>query len=287
MSEAVATAWAWHTPLGTGTEALDRLNNGESPDIKRIVGEPPRHPESRYLHRAALFAWDAACTLVPAGPPDPRLGVFTGLGGLRALWDDLGVAMMRQNAEATDLWAHGLGKVHPYWMLRHLSNNLHALLAIRLGAAGEGTTVAGPTGGAGALAAAIRALAVGTIDRALVVGVDTLLQPEIQLEGEVHGRWVHGAPGEAAVALLLSRGGRGPRVWVEGGAGSPLPAREVRRKPGPNGVLPGTITHAMGDLGAATSLAQIVALLATGGVGESGGPPGLWARVHVHTEEAG
>ena len=265
-------AWAWRTPLGRGREALERLRRGEvasrSADrcgislLAEIPEETPRLPESRYLHRAGLFALEVAREVGVGGE---RAGVFAGIGGLRALWEDLGVAMRDQRGGPP--WAEGLGKVHPYWMLRHLSNNAHALIAQSLGAKGEGTTVSGPTGGAGALAAAIRALQTGRLEVATVVAADSLLQPELLLEGAVTGRWASSFPAEAAIAVRLGVGD-GPAVGVRGG---------VEVVPGDDAVV-----RAMGDMGAATALAQLVWLVESGGgVAISGGAPGLGARVEV------
>lgn len=281
MTRITLEGWAWRTPLGSGREALDRLRAGESavraldrcgvPYGATIPGDPAPAAESRYLHRVGLFALELAKEL---GEDGDHVGVFAGIGGLRALWGDLGVAMRDQDGGPP--WARGLGKVHPYWMLRHLSNNAHALAAQALGARGEGTTVSGATGGAGALAAACRALTLGRLDVALVVAADTLLQPEILLEGSVSGRWGRPGeaastggpwPGEAAVAVRLVRDGAGPAVQVSTGLGEP----EVD-----------PVVRGLGDLGAATSLAQVVWLAETGGGRATwGGPPGVSATVEV------
>ncbi|MDP2304751.1 MAG: hypothetical protein Q8P18_01830 [Pseudomonadota bacterium] len=282
-------AWSWRTPLGAGPDALARVLAGHTAlttppaslapygvaRVATIAREPAASPHARYLHRIALLGMEAAVEALGSWSGDrDRLGVFTALGGLRAVWGDLDVAMAGQRPDGAAPWANGLGKVHPHWMLRHLSNNAHALLAITLGARGEGTTTSGPVGGATALAAAIRALEAGTLDAALVMACDTLLQPEVLLEGAVAGRWADGGPGEAAVAVVLERG-EGPAIRVETGVGG-----------GEMGM--DRVTAAFGDVGAATALAQLVVLAGGGrgsghgsGVAESGGPPGLWARIHL------
>lgn len=287
------SAWAWRTPLGDGEEALARLARGETalspapPElgypglIARIPTEPARSPHARILHRAALHGLEIALPLGRAwlatgGDPD-RLGVFTALGGLRALWDDLVVGLHDQAEDGGRLWANGLSKVHPYWMLRHLSNNSHALLAMGLGARGEGATLAGPTGGAAAIAAAGRTLAAGRIDAALVLAVDTLIQPEILLEGLVSGSLAPGA-GEAAVAMLLLSVNQDsnfePSVMVRHGLGEATEADPL--------------APAMGLLGAASAPAQVVALAGRGPgrwTAQSGGAPGLMAEVVVEVGE--
>jgi hypothetical protein len=282
MTPVHVAAWAWRTPLGAGIPARDRLLRGETAlgppppalapygiaRVAPIPGEPAPSPHARYLHRAALFGVEVAMEAA-SGHTGDRFGLFTALGGLRALWGDLAVAMADQTADADAPWARGLGKVHPYWMLRHLSNNAHALLAIDLGARGEGATLAGPTGGAQALAAALRTLRAGRLDAALVVACDTLLQPEILLEAAVHGRYVEGGPGEAAVAVLLRPGPGDLCVEVESGLACTLEGVPVE-------------VSGLGDVGAAASLAGLVALTgmpAGTWIVDSGGPPGLVARV--------
>src|SRR5205085_875983 len=111
-----------------------------------------------------------------------RIGLFAGVGGLRAHWDDMLAALEHQRDDGAGAWERGLRDVHPYWMLRHLSNNVHALAAMELELRGEGATFGGATGGAQALAAASRALHAGAIDAALVVAYDSLLEPETLVE---------------------------------------------------------------------------------------------------------
>lgn len=149
----------------------------------------------------------------------PRLGIFLGYGGLRAHWNDMMPALERQREDGAACWSRGLRLLHPFWMLQHLSNNAQALLAMECAATGDGVTCGGANAGAQALAAAERALAEGSLDAALVVAHDTLLEPEILVElgarrrgparMEVlppYGTQGQGfLPGEAAAALVLVR----------------------------------------------------------------------------------
>jgi hypothetical protein len=260
-------AWAWFCPLGTGATAVQRLLKGETVlrddpalhpyqihNSARLPMEPQATAHARYLHRVALLALEAARELPPTGPD---LGIFTALGGLRALWDDLSVAMLGQQTDGQELWARGLGKVHPYWMLRHLSNNAHALLTMERQAQGEGATFSGDNAGAQALCAALRAIKAGRLQQAMVVGYESLLQPEILLRGGLSGRFAEIGPGEAAVALLL--GTTGAPLEVENG----IVESTLQGTPAPF-----SIPQAMGHIGAATALAQVVGLSALG--------PGRW-----------
>lgn len=287
MSEVCLAGWAWRTALGQGNEALSRILAGETalvppPEALAAYGVPrmaplndtPRpSPHARTLHRLSLLGLEAAVGLAEGWTGDrERLGVFTALGGLRALWEDLLVGLSDQVEDGSRPWARGLGKVHPYWMLRHLSNNVHSTLAIAVSARGDGATYAGANGGAAAVSGAIRALQAGALDAALVLGVDTLIQPEILLEGGLTGRFETVGPGEAAVALLLTAQGPGPRVRAFAGAGHRGQTLTI------------DIQNALGQLGAVTALAQIVVASALGPglwTASDAGPPGLCSTVWV------
>lgn len=255
------------------------------------------------FHRAGLEA-------------SPRVGVFLGYGGLRVHWNDMMEALAEQREDGQGAWDRGLSRLHPFWMLQHLSNNVQALLATELGARGEGLTFGGANAGAQALAAAARALEAGALDAALVVAHDTLLEPETLVD---LGTWAEDVlPGEAAVALVLQPCGAAnaeARITaLDGADGSPhLPGpgllrRLLARMPGPwdrvdlpawtdldAGIqesLPETpatsLQSALGQLGAAAAPAQAVFLAemlsARGsgrGLGLSAGSPGLLGVVAV------
>jgi len=240
---AAVTGWALRTPLGDSpTEVIERLLTGQRaavpnprfvaetypcPLAASIPGEPKTSPHSRILRRLALFGLEVshAAMATSQAPRGPRLGVFAAMGGLRANWDELLPVLSRQNDELRDGWLRGLKDLHPFWMLRHLSNNAHALLAQDLGARGDGVTFAGATAGAMAISAATAALAEGAIDAALVFAYDSLLEPEQlialaacgalssatlrELQTPYAEPSTHaicgGVPGEAAAALLLER----------------------------------------------------------------------------------
>ena len=273
--------WAWKTPLGEGESARSRLLAGETAlkpvqalqaygisEAAEIPLLPSLSPHSRYLHRLALLALEAAREIPVEGGPE--LGVFTALGGLRALWEDLLVAMKDQKESEEDPWGNGLVRVHPYWMLRHLSNNAHALLAIEKNATGEGATFAGETAGAQALAGALRTLRTGRIQRALLLGYDSLLQPEILLEGALSNKFSQYGPGEAAVAILLEKE---DALHIHVGQAPPLQP------------LPFSVQHAMGLHGAVTALTQLIGITGLGSgtwIAEAQTDLGLYYQIQVH-----
>ncbi len=331
MLKAAITGWAWRTPLGSNTdEVIERLLAGEraarvnsrfdaATYACRLAAPmtqdaaPSRH--ARFLRRMGLYAVEVAAEAMKnAGVQGgDRVGLFFGYGGLRAHWDDLMPAFQRQDASGEGAWNNGFNLLHPFWMLQHLSNNAHAIAAQELRARGEGATYGGANAGAQALAAAIRALAAGAIDVALVVGYDSLIEPETLVELAARGAsTAHGAedlaspydvgsqgfvPGEAAAALVLRRPGEGACIaHVQAAAGADgekgeaqaaTVSRLIRSMAKSGDVVDGAglarpdfdaaervaaaniagseaplccIMSAMGQIGAATSVVQTIAL---------------------------
>jgi 3-oxoacyl-(acyl-carrier-protein) synthase len=239
--------WAWRTPLGDSVDtATSRLLAGERAATDKlrfetrtyacrlgapILSEPRRSRHARFLRRMGLFGLEAAheafqqARAYGCEAAGERLGIFCGYGGLRAHWDDMMEALSGQQLEQGGTWDRGLKRIHPYWMLKHLSNNAHALLAADLSARGDGATYGGATAGAQALSAAIRALEAGSIDVAVVFAYDSLLEPETLVDLAARGATTTGdlaslsapydthargfVPGEAAAALVLQRPGGG------------------------------------------------------------------------------
>jgi 3-oxoacyl-(acyl-carrier-protein) synthase len=321
MTVAIA-GWAWRTPLGvTIGDAVARLFAGERAAIANplavgfactvaapIVDAPATPRNARFLRRMGLFGMAVAKeALVASGlEASTRFGLFSGVGGLRAHWDDMMPALANQRDDGAGAWARGLRDVHPYWMLRHLSNNVHALVSAELGLRGEGATFGGGNASAQAMAAAARALQAGAIDAAVVVTYDSLLEPETLVElGARHAttqaavpiapydpRAAGYVPGEAAAAVVLVRECAVPLAHVDafdtadGEPGEPAiatVARVLRRASVVDGAARArpdhdaaeramladvvdaqtpltAITAAMGQLGAATSMVQAIAL---------------------------
>ncbi|WP_224240965.1 beta-ketoacyl synthase N-terminal-like domain-containing protein [Hyalangium gracile] len=326
---------AWRTPLGdTVDTAVGRLLAGEraATDQLRfetrtyacrigapILSSPQRSKHSRFLRRMGLFGLEAAHEALQQARTrgcevsGERLGIFCGYGGLRAHWDDMMEALSGQQPEQSGTWERGLKRIHPYWMLKHLSNNAHALLAADLSARGDGATYGGATAGSQALGAAIRALDAGSIDVALVFAYDSLLEPETLVDLAARGAATTAelarlaapydvqaggfVPGEAAAALVLQRPGSGGALMsitaADGGDGRPsepgsetlaaVAARVARADTvvdGAGRAVPGLDTEertvlagslgegarltavqaAFGQLGAATTLVQAIAL---------------------------
>lgn len=204
--------------------------------VAGIAGQPAPSAQRRFLRRLALFARETALEAFErAGHhrndlqygkngerrPGERLGLFMASGGLRADWDELMPALHTQVPDGQLSWERGFRSLHPFWMLRYLSNNVHAVVAAELSAKGDGLCFGGANAGAHAIASAIRSIQSECIDVAIVSAYDSLIEPEILLEMGVRGQ-VFGAgpeklkppydagaagfvPGEAACSLVLER----------------------------------------------------------------------------------
>jgi 3-oxoacyl-(acyl-carrier-protein) synthase len=289
--------YAWRTPLGaTVEEGVRRLLAGERAARQNdrfpvdtyacrlaapIAGAPGPSADRRFLGRLGLFGAEVArealalATERSPGPRAPeRLGLFCAVGGLRVRWDDLLPALAGQQADGADAWNRGFRQLHPFWLLKHLSNNAHARISIALRALGEGATFAGALAGAEAIAAATRALAAGAVDRALVVAYDSWIEPEILIDLAARGVASHATaeglsapydeaaagvvPGEAAAALVLGREDEGALGWIaaassaDGSLGEPSAAllAEIAGRlldRGPAGVVDGAARALPGD----------------------------------------
>jgi len=236
---AAVTGWALRTPLGASVDVVTtRLLAGERAAGKGqrfdmsaypcsvgagVPGEPPASRHDRFVDRMGRWAMDAGAeALAMAGASGgDGLALFAAVGGIRAGWDEIAPALVGQADDGARAFERGLRLLHPFWMLRYLSNNAHAILAAALRATGEGLTFAGAGAGAAVLAAAGRALSAGAADACLVIAYDSLLSPETLLDlgarGETAGAALDGLeapygpaaagffPGEAAAALVLER----------------------------------------------------------------------------------
>ncbi len=326
-------SWSWRTPLGiTIEDGIRRLLAGECAARPHrfnsntfecqwsspILTDPLPTRHGRFLKRMARFAVEttieafAAADLKRNFSPE-QVGLFLGYGGLRVDWDDMMPALASQNEDGSGSWHNGLVKLHPFWILRHLSNNAQAIAAEEIDAHGEGVTFGGGNAGAQALVSAISALRVGAIDRAVVVAYDSLIEPEILITFKPDC-----VPGEAAAALVLERfevGNETPLAFIEaaesadGQDGEPHATcieNCIQSMASGGEVLYGTekphpdfkcTKRAMGHLGSATSIVQIIALAEMlkkqkfgkkgicAGIAVSTGTPGLAAAVRVEVPD--
>lgn len=248
--QAALTGWALRSPLGNTLEAvIARMLSNETAFcaghrfplsaypcslVAPILSQPARSAHRRFLRRLALFAYESAMeafenaghqrnALQAAGHGasrgGERLGLFMANGGLRADWDELMPALSKQSPDGHLAWERGFRGLHPFWMLRYLSNNVHAIVAAELSAKGEGLCFGGANAGAQAIASAIRSIQCDCIDIAVVTAYDSLIEPEVLLDLGVRGELFQAGadalrppydadaagfvPGEAACSIVL------------------------------------------------------------------------------------
>jgi len=198
-------------------------------------------------------------------PGGHRTGVFAGLDGLHPRWDELEPALDAQRDDAAGSWERGLSRLHPFFVLRHLSNGPQALLAARLGATGEGNCCSGTIAGVQALLSAKRALECGAIDHAVVVafGGERAAAVVLQRTGLASLEAATGIdpistaePSAAAIESIVRKVSRG------------APVRDVRSEGAPTALL---------------QAIECIQVLAPGAaaVAASWGAPGLVAAVRV------
>jgi 3-oxoacyl-[acyl-carrier-protein] synthase II len=237
----VVTGWAWRTPLGASLDhVVNRLLAGERAcaasarfdasaygcTLAATIGSAPaRSRDARFLHVMGQHAMDVAgeaLAMSACAAQGERLGLFAAVGGLHLSWNDVMHAFAGQQEGGERIWEHGFRALHPFILLKYLSNNAHALIAAKVGARGEGMTFGGANAGAQALVSAAAALQARTVDAALVVAYDSLVHPELLVEMDSrdaltraragqhvaapYDRAAAGfVPGEAACAVVLAR----------------------------------------------------------------------------------
>jgi hypothetical protein len=293
--------YAWRTPLGgTIDGVMQRLLAGDraaAPNRRfpidgyelrtaAVVAEDPApNPHARFLRRMGQLAREAALECCPRVE---NIGLFFGYGGLRAHWNDLMPGLAEQRDDFAGSWERGLKLFHPFWMLQNLSNNAHAIVAKDLNARADGVTFGGANAGAQALVGAIRSLQSGACDLACVTAYDTLLEPETLVV--LGARQSEIVPGEAAAAIVLQRDGDGPtleaRDAADGSPDRPSPSTVEKILRGWEDPV-GGFDEAFGELGAATSVVQAIALCERkkrglgGNVAVAVGAPGLAGAVRI------
>ena len=233
---------------------------------RTLDAEPRGGRESRYLDRLGMHALEAGVEAAERAnaPAGRRTGVFAGVSGLDPRWDEIEPALREQRDDGQNAWGRGLSRLHPFFMLRHLSNGQQALLAARLGATGDGACFGGATAGAQALSSALRALEAHAVDHAIVIASSEGAAAAVVL-------------GPAGVASVEARSVVDP---IADGEPRPAFVREFA-----NRLSRGAPVVEGASLGAATALLQIIAWmgkLRTGAVVvPSWGAPGLVAAVRL------
>ena len=235
-----ASGW----PAAIGAEIRD-VRAAEWIGSRKLVKRLARHD---------VFGLGAARLAVghsglPAAGLAGRSAIYTGSSGTRheQTYDFLPALCAR--SEGRPAFGAALrGQVHPFWLLTMLPNNVLAYAAIELGWQGSNQNFTqGAASSLTALIEAGKALRRGEAGRALVVGYDSVLEPERHVFYRQSGLLSSAAPrpfsaaaegtvlGEGAGALVLESGaaadGRGAQVYGQllGGATLAAGRQSLRR----------------------------------------------------------
>jgi hypothetical protein len=190
---------------------LQKMHTGLSLD-----GAPPLERRlARYLTAIGAAAVRAALAALPSDPgPDPRLGLFTATGPSRYDAAALGQKMLALDGSGP-LWANGLAALDPFALLKLMSCNVLAVLAIAAGAEGPSAHHCDDAlGGIAALRDARDAIADGRLDRALVLAFDDLSSDHARAELAASARSGPGEQGKQLALLALSRDPHGALATV-------------------------------------------------------------------------
>lgn len=174
-----------------------------------------------------------------------RTGVFVGSPGTKYRQQhDYLMPLARAGEHMSLFGKEAMEQVHPMWLLRTLPNNVLAYTGIGNGfkGANENVTAHGISG-AQAIAEACRYFQAGAIDRAVVVGYDSVSEPEALVY-------------YASMGLLSSRAlrpfdrDRDGTILGEGAGAMILEAREVARQRGASvyGEVLGTSVSSEGEI---------------------------------------
>jgi hypothetical protein len=257
------------TPFGDLEATVNAIASGQRAgerdaamgvSLARVSATASHARTARTVGPLPALALDVARSAAGDRRFDARTGVFVAVGGLRAQWDELAPAMADQRADRTNAWALGLGRMHPLWMLRYLSNSAHALVAAELGATGDGATFAGVAAAASALVAARAAIDDETIDRAIVIALDDQTADEVAVELATRKPGVIAGSGIAAIIVTTGEGAL--RISAADGVApeaepSPEAVASVRKRL-PTGERELTFSAATGWLGTAGPLVDAI-----------------------------
>jgi hypothetical protein len=206
-----------HTGLSLPDDHRDAAPSGRE---EGRDGAPPLERRlARYLTAIGAAAVRAALAALPPGPrdgprPDPRLGLFTATGPSRYEAAALGQKMLALDGSGP-LWANGLADLDPFALLKLMSCNVLAVLAIAAGAEGPSAHHCDDAlGGIAALRDARDAIADGRLDRALVVGFDDLSSDHARAELAASARSGPGEQGKQLALLALTRDPHGALATV-------------------------------------------------------------------------
>jgi len=229
-------ASGWPTSLAGEIPGLDPRALVEDRKLHKLLQRSDvlgLYVAGRALDDAGFVAYRDSLTPADAAAVNDRTGVYVGLGG-GGYQDEYEFFPLLTTANG-DLGTFGrelAATVHPMWLLRSMPNNVLCHIGVRYGLKGPNTCVTNHSvSGSLAVAEAAAALRAGEADRALAVGQDAPIEPQMVLYYHqlgllsADGLWPFDARrsgsllGEGAAALLLetdaAAAARGARVLGE------------------------------------------------------------------------
>lgn len=136
---------------------------------------------SQALEHSNLLSYQAS--LEDASAFNNRTGVFVAASGIKFIHQYDYFPVFHHSEKDFNLFAEKLTEyVHPMWLLRALLNNVLAYTGIQYGFKGTNQNIINHgVSGIQAIIEAAQAIKNGTIDRAVVIGYDSNLEPETQM----------------------------------------------------------------------------------------------------------
>ncbi len=182
----IAPITLWNTDGWTWRRAAEVKES----DPRKLVAD---RKLLKLISRADVFGLNAAAqavrhsgvlrhreTLPDATDFNERTGVFAGAPGLKYVQQhDFFPLLSKSGGDRKKFGEEIFSEVHPMWLLQNLPNNVLAYAGIQFGFKGPNENVTNHAiGSAQAIAEAHRMIQDGTLDRALVVGYESAVEPE-------------------------------------------------------------------------------------------------------------
>ena len=179
-------ASGWPTSLAGEIPGLDPRALVEDRKLHKLLQRSDvlgLYVAGRALDDAGFVAYRDSLTPADAAAVNDRTGVYVGLGG-GGYQDEYEFFPLLTTANG-DLGTFGrelAATVHPMWLLRSMPNNVLCHIGVRYGLKGPNTCVTNHSvSGSLAVAEAAAALRAGEADRALAVGQDAPIEPQMVL----------------------------------------------------------------------------------------------------------
>jgi 3-oxoacyl-[acyl-carrier-protein] synthase-1 len=213
-------ASGWPTSLAGEIAGFDPRALVEDRKLHRLLQRSDLlglYAAARALDDSGLLAYREALEPAAAATVNDRTGVYVGMGGGSYQNEyEFFPLLTTANGDLRTFGRELTATVNPMWLLRSMPNNVLCYIGIRHGLKGPNACLTNHSvSGSLAIAEAAAALRAGEADRALAVGHDAPVEPQMVLYYHQHGllsveglwpfdaRRTGSVLGEAAGALLL------------------------------------------------------------------------------------